>query len=325
MFQNKIFKIKSKGLRTVLAAIFVAGRAEYFMADMLPYITGVFLGLSILSESDRIQYIDNSWYILLYGLLITICAHFADVWANNLGDYHLDKKFKPELPNSVDLIGKKRLWIFVTISIIIGTLLIIYISMINNTLIYIILWIIGMGIGLAYSCEPLRLKKYLLTNAITRGLPLIILVPFGYYLVTRNFSVPLVLYTLGIGTYLLGSFFGPGDAWDYKDDKGEIKTVGTVYGYLFGLHLSMFLMPFGAVLMMAGYSYLLSFSKIQTIIYLIIWICIIIITMLIFTLKIYLKRDNYDEIEAKCGLFTKAGTTIFWGTAAIGVIILAFS
>jgi len=322
MFQKQIFRIKNKKLRAILSLIFVAGRAEYFMADMLPLIIGMFLGLASLSQNDFTQYVNNNLHMLIIGLLITICAHYVAVWANDLGDYELDKS-KSELPTSVDLIGKTMLWGFVFLCLIIGSILITYLSFINRTYIYAILWILGIGITLAYSCEPLRLKKYLLLNELTRGAPLVILLPFGYSLVTLSFSIPLLLYTLGIAINLFGLFM-VGEVWCYQDDKEQINTIGTVYGWRFSLNLSIPIMPLGMLMMVLGYCLLADLTNIYHLLYLIIWIITTLLILIVFILKIYSKRKDYEAIEGKCGLFTKVGTTSFWLSAAISVIVLTY-
>ncbi len=322
MFQNRIFRIKNKKIRTVLSLIFVAGRAEYFMADMLPFIMGVFLGLASLSRSDFTYYLDTNLHILICGLLITICAHYASVWANVLGDYELDKS-KSELPQAVDYIGKKTLSFFVILSIVVGTILIIYLSLLNSTYIYLVLWALGIGITLAYSCEPLRLKKYLLWNEFSRGTPLVILLPFGYSIVTLSLSIPLVFYITGLAVNLFGLFM-VGEVWCYQDDKWHVNTITTTYGWHFSLDLSILIMPLGMLMMMLGYYFLVDMANFYHLLYLIIWIIMVVLIMIVFMLKIYLKRSDYDAIEGQCGLFTKAGTTSFWLSAVISVLILTF-
>lgn len=322
MFQDRIFRIKNEKVRAVLSAIFVTGRAEYFMADMLPLLIGIFLGLASLTGNDLTYFLSNNMHILMYGLLITICGHYVSVWANDLGDYELDKN-KSELPQAVDFIGKERLWGCVLLMFIIGSILITYISLINNTYIYAILWILEIGITLAYSCEPLRLKKYLLLNEITRGAPLVILLPFGYYLVTLDISIPLILYTIGIAVNLFGLFM-VGEVWCYKDDVRHVNTFGTRYGWCFSLNLSVPIMILGMLLMTFGYYILADMANLYHLLYLIVWIIAIIGVMTIFFVKIYAKRTNYEQVGDKCGLFTKAGTTSFWLSAAISVMVLAF-
>lgn len=321
MFENRIFRIKNERLRVFFSLIFVAGRAEYFMADMLPLIIGIFLGLASLGRDGLTQYLNNNLHMLIIGLLITICAHYISVWINNLGDYELDKD-KSALPKAVDFIGKRKLRRCALLMFIVASILIIYVSLINNTYIYAILWVLGIGITFAYSCEPLRLKKQFLLNEITRGAPLVILLPFGYYLITLDFSIPLILYTVGIAVNLFGLFM-VGEVWCYQDDVGHVNTIGTTYGWHFSLNLSIPIMPLGMLLMMFGYYILADMTNFTILLYLIIWMVIVMLVMIIFLLKIYQKRENYEIIEDKCGLFTKMGTTIFWLSAAISVIILS--
>lgn len=321
MFDDTIVKIKNLSLRKILALFLVCGRAEYFSADMLPYLIGIFLGISVLDPVNSHQYVVENGYLLLYGLLIVICAHYLAVWSNNLGDYDLDKGFKSALSDSIDLIGKKRLWTYVLISGMIGTFLVTFLSLLKNTSIYMILWMIGVSVALAYSCEPLRLKKYIIANEITRGVPLVVLLPFGYYLVIQNFSAPLALYTLGLAINLIGLFF-IGEIWCYKDDKGNVNTVAVVHGYKFTLNLGVLLIPLGIVLMIWGYSHVMSSSS-YPIFYVAIHVLASIVIMGVLVKEIFLKRNDYDAIEAKCGLFTKAGTTSIWASAVIGLLVSA--
>jgi len=321
MFEDTIFKIKNQTLQKMLALFLVCGRAEYFAADLLPYLIGVFLGISLLNPPNLYQYVLENAYVPLYGLLAVVCAHYIAVWSNNLGDYNLDKVFKSPLPNSIDLIGKGKLWIYILVSGVIGTFFIGYLSVLKETIVYMVLWAIGVGVALAYSCEPLRLKKYIVANEITRGTPLVVLLPFGYYVVVQNSSLPLVLYTLGLAVNLLGLFM-IGEIWCYKDDKGHVNTVAAVYGYKLTLNLGVLLIPLGIILMIWGYSFVLSSSS-YAIFYLVIHAIVAGIIMGVLIKEIFLKGEDYDAIKAKCGLFTKAGTTSIWVLAAVGLLLTA--
>ncbi|MDH5780104.1 MAG: UbiA family prenyltransferase [Candidatus Bathyarchaeota archaeon] len=321
MFDDTIFRIKNLTLRKILALFLVCGRAEYFAADMLPFWMGVFLGISLLNPTNLHQYVVEEGYMVLYAMMAVVCAHYVAVWSNNLGDYDLDKAFKSPLSDSIDLIGRRKLWTYILILGVIGTFLIVCLSLLRNTLVYIILWAIGVGVALAYSCEPLRLKKYVIANEITRGTPLVVLLPFGYFLIIQNFSIPLTLYTLGLAVNLLGLFM-IGEIWCCKDDKGYVNTAAVVCGYRFTLNLGILLIPLGIIVMMLGYSHVLSSSK-YSIFYLVIHAIVSMIIMGILVKETLLKRNDYNAIEAKCGLFTKVGTTSIWVSATIGLLITA--
>jgi|GEM_PF-2442897 hypothetical protein len=295
MFHNQIFMIKNKALKSVLAAIFVAGRFEYFMADMLPFITGVFLGLSCIFYTIPYKHI-------LIGLVITICAHYTSVWANVLGDYELDKKFKSYLPKSVDIIGKRNLITGIIFMLLLGTFLIIYLTQTVGFVI-LVLWIIGIFFVFAYSNEPLRLKKYVAIGDFSRGIQLVILLPFGFFIVSHytNFAmadiVSLLFYTMGLGMNLFGLFL-VGETWDWKDDKGFVNTFATKYGYRTCLNGAMVIIPLGIALMMIGYSLKMSFFNIVQSAYLLLWIVLSIIIMGLFYHHIYSQREYYERIEA---------------------------
>ena len=320
MFHNQIFRIKSKMLKSILAAIFVAGRFEYFMADMLPFITGVFLGLSCISHNTI------PWKHILMGFVITVCAHYVSVWANVLGDYELDKKFKTYLPNSVDIIGKRNLIIAIAFMLLIGTFFIIYLTFTVGFVI-LVLWIIGIFFAFAYSNEPLRLKKYIAIGDFSRGIQLVILLPFGFFIVAHytDFSMSdimsLLLYTIGLGINLFGLFL-VGETWDWKDDIGFVNTFATKYGYIVCLNGAIILMPLGIILMMIGYSIKIPFPNILQLIYLLMWIVLSFIIMGIFYNYIYSKKAQYERIRSKCGIFTMAGTTAIWSLMAASTIIL---
>ena len=321
MLHNQIFKIRNKLLKSFLAAVFVAGRFEYFMADMLPFITGVFLGLSCITY----HYTSVYWQILT-GLIITISGHYISVWANVLGDYELDKKFKSYLPKSVDIIGRRNLVVGIAAMVVLGTFLILYLASTAGSIV-IILWMIGVFFAIAYSVEPLRLKKYIAIGDFSRGIQLVILLPFGFFVVAHhvifsiNDLVSLLLYTIGLGINLFGLFL-VGETWDWKDDVGLVNTFATKYGYVACLNGALLLIPLGIILMMIGYYLKISFSNVLQFIYLLVWMISTFIIMWIFHHYIYSQRKNYDRVENYCGVFTMAGTTAIWSLMAISSYML---
>ena len=307
-------------LKSILAAIFVAGRFEYFMADMLPFITGVFLGLSCISHNII------PWKHILMGFVITVCAHYVSVYANVLGDYELDKKFKTYLPKSVDIIGKRNLVITIAFMLLLGTFLIIRLAF-TVGLVVLVLWIIGIFFAFSYSNEPLRLKEYVAIGDFSRGIQLVIPLSFGFFTVAHytDFSmsdiVSLLLYTIGLGINLFGLFL-VGETWDWKDDVGFVNTFATKYGYLACLDGAIILMPLGIILMMIGYSIKISFSNVLQLTYLLLWIVLSCIILGIFYHYIYSKKERYERIESRCGIFTMAGTTAIWSLMAASCYML---
>ena len=322
MWRSKILELNHPWLRKVLTAFLIAGRAEYFMADMLPFVAGILLGIGdVLSESEGLR------LRLVVGLVVTVCAHYTSVWANVIGDYELDKKFKKYLPSAVDVVGGRFLAIGILFTVTVGTLLIIYLARLTSLILLVFLWIIGIFFALAYSNKPLRLKRYVFAGDFARGIQLVILLPFGFFVATgSNFSTKglaaLALYATGLGVNLLGLFL-VGECWDWKDDKGLVETVATRYGYKRSLKWSGPLIVFGIGLMMIGFVVKGEpFGNYLHATWLLIWLFLTICIMLAFYLKIYSRKDDYHAIENACGLFTKAGTTAIWGLMAVSCAIL---
>lgn len=306
------------------ALFFVAGRPEYFLADLLPFASGVLIGWATL-RIDVVTFWKTNYEFILLGLAATILAHFATVWANDLGDYELDKD-KSHLPQAVDIIGKHVLLYITITTIAINTFIILYMCVMKQNYIYLSLWAIGIITTLSYSCPPARLKKYLYLNEITRGLPLVILLPFGYFLVQQKIELPIVLYTIGLAINLLGLFL-VGEVWCYVDDIGQIHTIATVFGYIRSLSLSRPIMLAGIFFMWTGYfllAYTLGQVDILSISYLIFWIVCIVVIFFLFNYHIYQQRKEYVSIYNKCGFFTKAGTSMIWFLMAISPIFIIF-
>jgi len=306
---------------TYLKALFVdAGRAEYFSADLTPYIIGAVLGLA----SANADFTD--WYnisIFLHGLFVVICAHYSAVWSNVLSDYELDKKYKSTLPQAVDIITKKYLTIFIVLFSLIGTFLVLDLSLKQGQLTLFYLWAIGLFSSHIYTLEPIRLKKYPLIGDIARGLPIVIPMIFGFFLFSENVNNLLVYNFVGISINLLGLFL-IGEVWDWKDDKGYVKTIAVVLGYKFCLNWGIVLILVGIIICILGY-YPFIRNNTPILIYMLLSVVVMIVFFGIFYYTIYRKRNNYLQIEHACGLLTKIGTTSIWLWFLIGASVFYYN
>lgn len=302
-------------------ALFVdAGRAEYFSADLTPYIIGTVLGLA----SANINFADlSNVSIFLHGLFVVICAHYSAVWSNVLSDYELDKKYKSTLPKAVDIITKKHLTIYIITFSLIGTFFVLYLSLIQEQLTLFYLWAIGLFSSQIYTLEPIRLKKYPLIGDIARGFPIVIPMIFGFLLFSENLNNLLIYNFVGISVNLLGLFL-IGEVWDWKDDIGYVKTIAVVLGYKFCLNYGILLILAGIVICTYAY-YPFIQNNIPILIYMILSIVVIIVFFSIFYYTIYRKRNNYFQIEHACGLLTKIGTTSIWLWFLIGATVFYYN
>lgn len=309
-------------MKKFIKALFITGgRIEYFTADLTPFLTGFMLGLAdyqIRNQKAPAGFLPFGAF--LAGLLIIICSHYFTVLANVYADYEMDKKFKSGLSDSVDIVGKKKMLIIIWGYVLISFLLILLLSLWRHKWILMALWAIGTFWALTYSFEPLRFKRIVILGDIARGLPIVITMPFGYYLLGGEASSLLICCTAGIGVNLFGLFL-VGEVWDWKDDQGIVNTVAVTWGYKAALNASMFLIPAGMLIWLAAFK--AAHGGIAMQMYFWIGLCILFLFMLDLGVQVYRKRNCYDDIEAHCGIVTKVGTTVLWLAELAGAVILA--
>ena len=300
----------NKFIKFTKALFITAGRAEYFSADITPFLIGCFLATKI-----------SSWNLELFiiGLLTVISAHYSAVWSNVLSDYDLDKKYKSYLPNAVDIIGKKTLVLFITLSSLIGTILSLLLSLWAGSYLLFILWILGLTSAHIYTLEPIRLKKYPLIGDIARGFPIIIPMIFGYIIFNNAISPILVVNFVGISINLLGLFL-IGEVWDYKDDVGYVKTLAIKFGYKKCVYAGGILTSLGLIFWLSYY-YIYWKHNLLIEIYLYLSLILLLSFICFFYVKIIKEISNYYNIERKCGLITKIGTSFMWLWQLIGAFL----
>lgn len=222
------------------AAFAVAGRIEYFQADTLPFFMGLFLAVPF-------HELFANWALVVEGLAVIIFIHYATVWLNCLADYDMDKKYKSSLPDAVDAAGHRFLSMVSVLFMVMGSLLMVHLSIILSKPYLFALWVLGSFIGQAYSLRPLRLKRFPIVGDLSRGFALICLVLFGYILLADKISSLFIAFLVGHNLVLLGSF-GVAEIWDYSDDIEEgIKTIATQWGFKWSLIWALTLVSLGSV------------------------------------------------------------------------------
>ena len=313
-------------MKRFLKALFITGgRIEYFTADLTPFVTGVLLGLADARMGNReIREGVSMAAVLALGLLVVICSHYFTVWANVYADYEMDKRFKSELSDSVDTVGKGKMLLAIWLSVLAGLVIIAVLSFLLDQWILAVLWAVGTFWALTYSFEPVRFKRTVILGDIARGLPIVITVPFGYFLfgnsIGSGMGSLLFWCTAGLGINLFGLFM-IGEVWDWKDDQGIVNTVAVTWGYRAALNIGMFFIPAGALCWLFSYRAVHGGMPMQ--IYFAAGMTVLLLFMLDLGLRVYRKRDNYNDIEAHCGIVTKAGTTLLWLMELAGAAVLA--
>lgn len=309
-------------MKQFLKALFITGgRIEYFTADLTPFVTGFLLGLADYRRRGN-RALEGNFFttVLLLGVLAVICSHYFTVLANVYADYEMDKRFKSELSDSVDMIGKKKMLIIIWIYVLIGFLLIMFLSLLLDKWILVALWVMGTFWALTYSFEPIRFKRTVILGDIARGLPIVITLPFGYFLFGTSMGTLLLWCTFGLGINLFGLFM-IGEVWDWKDDQGIVNTVAVTWGYKAALNIGMFFIPAGMLCWLLAFKAAHGGMVMQ--IYFWTGLVILILFMMDLGIRVYRKRDSYNDIEAHCGILTKVGTTLLWVVELAGAAVLA--
>ncbi len=309
-------------MKRFLKALFITGgRIEYFTADLTPFVTGFLLGLADYRMGNHGTGDGGHLAaVFILGLLVVICSHYFTVLANVYADYEMDKRFKSELSDSVDTVGKKKMLLVTWLFVLAGLIIIMFLSFMLNKWILTALWILGTFWALTYSFEPIRFKRTVILGDIARGLPIVITVPFGYFLLGNSVGSLLFWCTAGLGINLFGLFM-IGEVWDWKDDQGIVNTVAVTWGYKTALNIGMFFIPAGALCWLLAYKTAHGGLAMQ--IYFGAGMAILVLFMMDLGLRVYRKRDNYNDIEAHCGILTKAGTTLLWVMELAGAAVLA--
>lgn len=317
-------------MKRFLKALFITGgRIEYFTADLTPFVTGILLGFADYRMGNRgIRDGIPLAAVFVLGLLTVICSHYFTVWANVYADYEMDKRFKSELSDSVDTVGKGKLLSAIWLFVLAGLILIVALSLLLERWILTVLWAVGTFWALTYSFEPIRFKRTVILGDIARGLPIVITVPFGYFLFGNGFGNGLgigmgsLLFwcTAGLGINLFGLFM-IGEVWDWKDDQGIVNTVAVTWGYRAALNIGMVFIPAGALCWL--FSYRAAHGGTAMRVYFWAGMAVLALFMTDLVLRVYRKRGNYDAIEAHCGIVTKAGTTLLWVMELAGAAVLA--
>jgi hypothetical protein len=306
-----------KNQPSLLKALFIdAGRIEYFCADLTPYFIGIVLGLA----ASKIDIMNLSVLkLFLEGLLLVILAHFAAVYSNVYSDYELDKRFKPELPAAADTIGLSRLKLIFLVITLLGTIVAFDLSYTLGKSKLFIFWLIGIGLAHIYTLEPIRLKKYPFIGDIGRGIPIIIPMLLGFYLFSDTDNGVLLYNFIGIFVNLMGLFL-IGEVWDWKDDKGFVRTLAVAFGYRKALSYGFLLIPCGIAIWILGNCIIYPLDEV----YLcsLIGIFLLFAFMLYSNISIYKYRYDYDKIEHKCGMITKVGTSFMWLYQLISAVII---
>jgi 4-hydroxybenzoate polyprenyltransferase len=250
--------------------------------DPIPFGDAMFETIRLLSIISRSEFILPNLGSLIMGLawgatpstsiadlMVLIALSFSIInlssaigaQANTLSDRELDSKDerKKQLVEATNSFGVNRLKKVLIIEFVLTLTLVFLFMLIQQKPILLLLWIIGICLGCAYSLEPIRLK----TRGWLAPISLILVlaffpVLFAYYSFTATMNPFFLVSLTGLSLTVYGVII-PTEIRDYFGDRAMgIETFTVHIGLVNASKLAMILLTTGAVL--TSIAFLLEFT-----------------------------------------------------------------
>ena len=173
----------------------------------------------------------NSAVLFLASATVLVLSYLQGVHINMLSDYAIDRNYKRFLPDAIDTLGRNTFKAIFLIECIAAFFLVLFLSILLRRVVLLVLWLIGVSIGLAYSLEPLRLKRNPVLNSTSLILVLCIFpMVWVYFIFASSITVAFGLFCVGMTLGVIG-FVVPTELEDYPEDKeARIRTPTQVLG-----------------------------------------------------------------------------------------------
>jgi 4-hydroxybenzoate polyprenyltransferase len=218
-------------------------RSEFLLPNLGSLIMGLAWG-----ASPPLGLIDGAILIALSFSIINISSAIG-AQANTLSDYELDLKDerKKELVGALDSFGHKKVKTVLVFEFFLTLILVTVFMLIQQKLILLPLWIIGISLGIEYSAPPLRLKGRSWIAPVSLILVLAIFpVLFAYYTFTFEFSPFFLISLAGLALTVYGVII-PTEIRDFFGDKTmNIQTMTVRLGLSRAALLGIILVSVGA-------------------------------------------------------------------------------
>lgn len=220
-------------------------RAEFLLPNLGSLIMGLAWG-----ASPPLGFINGVILVVLSFAIINLSSAIG-AQANTLSDYDLDLKDerKRQLVRAMDSLGQKRLKISLLIEFILTLVLVSVFMQIQGKPVLLLMWIVGISLGYAYSAPPMRLKSRSWVAPVTLILVLAVFpVLFAYYTFTFEMNTFFLLSLTGLALTVYGVII-PTEIRDYFGDKAmNIKTMTVRLGLVKASMLGIVLLTAGAIL-----------------------------------------------------------------------------
>jgi len=242
--------------RSKIKAFLEISRAKLLLGSIGLPLAGLLLGASDINEFMDLE---SLLYILLHYSIIVPACHL-----NCLCDYNIDRKYKRYLSESVDILGKRLIKVFIVVEFSIAILIILYFVTLGR-IATSVCGVLGIISAITYSAEPFRIKKRGFLSPFPVMIGMYALSPLGGWFVLRD-GIDLSFIVFITGYALMNEGFTlVNTCEDYSEDKAEgIKTWAHVLGLKRTLQIAAIFSFYGLLsIIYLGYRTYLSFDGLK--------------------------------------------------------------
>lgn len=241
----KAYKIRLLPMPTSVKLFAKISRFEFLLPNLGSLIMGIAWGAS--PPLDQVKGI----ILVLISFLVINLSSIIGAQANTLYDYELDLKDprKKELTQALEQFGHKKIRNIIILETCLTLILVSALTLYLQEPILLILWIIGISLGIAFSAPPLRLKAKFWIGPICQMLVLAVFpVLFAYYAFTYETNTYFLIALLGLSLTVYGVIV-PTEIRDYFGDKTQgIQTLTVRLGLRKAMSMGIILLSTGATL-----------------------------------------------------------------------------
>jgi 4-hydroxybenzoate polyprenyltransferase len=248
----EVWMISMKSIRQLA----IISRSEF----LLPNLGSLIMGLAWGANPP----LDLSELVFLMALSFTIInlSSAIGAQANTISDYELDSRDsrKKELVQAIDSFGHHKLKKVLVTEFVITFVLVAIFTSVRANPILLLMWILGISLGVSYSVPPLRIKSKSWLAPVTLILVLgIFPVIFAYFSFTSKITPVFLVALLGLALTVYGVIVST-EIRDYFGDKAMgIETMTVRLGLVQASLFSMILLSIGGILI--GIAFLIAFIQ----------------------------------------------------------------
>lgn len=232
-------------MSSAMKSLATISRSEFLLPNLGSLIMGLAWG-----ANPPLSLINGTILIVLSFSIINLSSAIG-AQANTLSDYELDLKDerKRELVQALDSFGHSKVKTVLIFEFILTLVLVSIFMIMQEKSILLLLWIVGISLGVEYSAPPLRLKSRSWIAPISLMLVLAIFpVMFAYYTYTFEINIFFLISLSGLALTIYGIII-PTEIRDYFGDKAmNIETMTVLLGLSRATKLGIVLLSSGALL-----------------------------------------------------------------------------